>query len=288
MQGQQAFHPGASPQPGAARGGFPLRLEPVFQWAAPVKLPESPLVTAPRSTFRRFHPNRATGRWADLLGHGSRPDRGVDFAVRTAVRWSRSTAVARGTTDVTPAATDPGGLTATQVFQVRGAQPRPGTVAQVPFRARRFRSGAWSVWTCPRLPRSRWRLAHLRSGVLRPRDGQAWQSGPRHTVTPYRAWHEGSDDSTVGRPCSSSSDQGGLTATQVFQVVPNRAPVRPARQDRRKCHSGGRHDGPGSGRPEPANGFGHFVKLQSRWRLAPFRRRFRGAGRARRSGRWRV
>ena len=96
--------------------------------------------------------------------------------------------VARGEATITATATDQGGLTATQVFQVVVPNRAPVVASAIPGQT--VHSGEMvGVDVSSKLQRSRWRLAHLRSGVLGSRRRPAWQSSG--TPSPYRAWHEG-------------------------------------------------------------------------------------------------
>ena len=140
------------------------------------------------------------------------------------------TAVARGTTDVTATATDPGGLTATQVFQV--VVPNRAPVA----------ASAISGQT-------------VHSGEMVGVDVSSNFSDPDEDSLSYEA--VSSDPATAGVAVFgdtvaisgvargqatitvTATDQGGLTATQVFQVVvPNRArPYRAWHEGKRRSRS---------------------------------------------------
>ena len=127
------------------------------------------------------------------------------------------TAVARGTTDVTATATDPGGLTATQVFQVVVPNRAPVTASAIPGQT--VESGETVGVDIS---------SHFRDPDGDSLSYEAVSSDP--ATAGVAVYGDTVAISGVARGeatiTATATDQGGLTATQVFQVVvPNRAPV---------------------------------------------------------------
>lgn len=124
--------------------------------------------------------------------------------------------VAKGTTNVNITATDPGGLTATQTFQVTVPNQPPRPVGTIPARTVRVGDPATfdvsSYFTDPDGDPLTYTVTSSNSRVA-----TVTAAGANLTVM---AIAKGTANVTV-----TATDSGGLTATQTFQItVPNRAP----------------------------------------------------------------